>query len=75
MTLQMTSRRSKTGLVKQPPDCNDFRPRHSAWKNSCESVAVMGLHENWTLVLRCQMSARPLAADAASLIEKETLEM
>jgi hypothetical protein len=26
----------------------EYRPRHSAWKESCDSLAVMGLHENWT---------------------------
>jgi hypothetical protein len=30
--------------------CLKFRPRHSAWKNSCDSLAVVGLHENWTWV-------------------------
>ncbi len=32
------------------------RPRHSAWKNSCDYSTVVGLHENWTLALRCQVS-------------------
>jgi hypothetical protein len=27
-----------------------FRPRHSAWENSCDSLAVVELHENWTRV-------------------------
>jgi hypothetical protein len=27
----------------------NYRPRHSAWKNSFDSLAVAGLHENWTL--------------------------
>ena len=25
-----------------------YRPRHSAWGNSCDSFTVVGLHENWT---------------------------
>jgi hypothetical protein len=29
-----------------------FRPRHSAWENSCD----VRLHENWTLALKCQVS-------------------
>ncbi|MEE9611687.1 MAG: hypothetical protein V3W19_10560 [Desulfatiglandales bacterium] len=33
-----------------------FRPRRSAWENSCASLTVVGLHENWTLALRCQVS-------------------
>ncbi len=27
-----------------------YRPRHSAWKNSCDSLTVAELHENWTRV-------------------------
>ncbi len=50
-----------------------YRPHHSAWKNSCDSLTVVGLHENWALAFRCQVSAPPLAAEAASLIEKETV--
>jgi hypothetical protein len=26
------------------------RPRHSVWKNACESLYVAELHENWTRV-------------------------
>jgi len=28
---------------------SESRPRHLAWKNSCDSLAVVGLHESWTL--------------------------
>jgi len=34
----------------------DFRPRHSAWKNNRNSLIFGGLHENWTLALRFQVS-------------------
>jgi len=37
---------------------SDFRPRHSAWKNSCDSLTFEELHENWTLVLRFQVFRR-----------------
>jgi len=37
----------------------DSRLRHSAWRNGCDTLSVMGLHENWTLALRCQPSRRP----------------
>ena len=43
------------------------RPRHSAWKNSCDSLAVVGLHENWTLALRCQVSGVSTASGLKSL--------
>ena len=33
-----------------------YRPRHSAWKNDCGSLIVVGLHENSTLALRFQVS-------------------
>jgi hypothetical protein len=33
-----------------------FRPRHSGWKNGCDSLTVVGLHENWTMSLRFQVS-------------------
>ena len=39
--------------MKQSPH---YRPRYSAWKNNCDSLAVVGLHENWTLALRFQVS-------------------
>ena len=32
------------------------RPRHSAWKNGCDSLIVLGLYENWTLAIRFQVS-------------------
>jgi hypothetical protein len=31
-------------------------PRHSAEENGCDSSAVVGLHENWTLAIRFQVS-------------------
>ncbi len=56
-----------------------FRPRHSAWKNSCDSLAVVGLYENLTPVLRFQRRRWPekftRLRRAASLIDKETLVM
>ncbi len=27
-----------------------FRPRHLAWKNTCDPLTVVGLHENWIRV-------------------------
>ncbi len=36
-----------------------YRLRHSAWKNSCDSLAVVGLYENRTLALRCQRRRLP----------------
>jgi hypothetical protein len=30
--------------------------RPPAWKNGCDSLSVVGLHENWTLTLRFQVS-------------------
>jgi len=37
-----------------------FRPHsrchHSAWTNGCDTPTVVGLHENWTLALRFQVS-------------------
>jgi hypothetical protein len=33
-----------------------FRSRHFAWENGRDSLTVVGLHENWTLVLRFQVS-------------------
>jgi len=33
-----------------------YRSRHSAWKNGCGSLIVVGLHENWTLAIRFQVS-------------------
>ena len=32
------------------------KPRHSAWKNGCESLIVVSLYENWTLAIRFQAS-------------------
>jgi hypothetical protein len=32
------------------------RYHHSAWKNGCDTLTAVGLHENWTLALRCQVS-------------------
>ena len=26
----------------------DYRFRYSAWKNGCDTLTVMRLHENWT---------------------------
>jgi len=34
----------------------NYRSRKSAWKNGCDTLTVVGLHENWTLALRCQVS-------------------
>ena len=34
----------------------DSRPRHSAWKNGCDSLIVVDLDENWTSAIRCQVS-------------------
>ena len=33
-----------------------YRSRHFAWENGSDSLTVEGLHENWTLVLRFQVS-------------------
>ena len=33
-----------------------YRCRHAAWKNGCDTLTVVGLHENWTLELRFQVS-------------------
>jgi hypothetical protein len=46
-------------LPKPGTDCFGyiyFRPHHSAWKNGGDSLIVVGLHENWTLASRCQVS-------------------
>ncbi len=43
-------------FIKNGIKCIIFRPCHSAWENSCDSLTVVGLHENWTLALRCQVS-------------------
>ncbi len=48
------------------------RSRHSTWKKGCDSLTVVGLHENWTQALRCQVSAQPPAKKTAGQIEKET---
>ena len=29
------------------PGC-DFRCHHLAWTNGCDTLSVVGLHENWT---------------------------
>jgi len=39
----------------------DSRPCHSAWEKCYDSLTVVGLHGNWTLALRCQVSAQPPA--------------
>jgi len=36
----------------------NYRSRHSAWKNSCDSLTFEGLHENWMLALRFQVFRR-----------------
>jgi hypothetical protein len=33
-----------------------YRYRNSAWKNGCDTLSGVGLHENWTLALRFQVS-------------------
>jgi len=43
-------------LSRKFSDSSLYRPRYSAWKNNCDSLAVMGLHENWTLAPRFQVS-------------------
>ena len=47
--------------------CIISRPRHSAWKNGCDSLTVVGLHENWTLAIRCQVSGVSREKAKASL--------
>jgi hypothetical protein len=42
--------------MRLTPSSNDYRPRHPAWENSCDSLTVVGLHEIWTLAIRCQVS-------------------
>ena len=34
----------------------EYRPRHSAWENGCDSLGVVELQEYWTLALRCRVS-------------------
>ena len=52
---------------------NDYIFRHFAWENGSDSLTVEGLHENWTLVLRFQVSAQPPAKKTAGQIKKETV--
>jgi hypothetical protein len=52
----------------------ESRPRNSAWKNSRDPLILEGLHENWTLALRFQVSAQPPAKKTAGLIKNETLK-
>jgi hypothetical protein len=52
-----------------------FKSRHSAWKNGCDTLTVLGLHENWTLTFRFQVSAQPPAKKTTGLIEKEIDEV
>jgi hypothetical protein len=33
-----------------------YGTRHSDRKNDCDTLTVVGLHENWTLALRFQVS-------------------
>ena len=33
-----------------------YRCHHLAWTNGCDTLTVVGLHENWTLALRFQVS-------------------
>ncbi len=40
-------------IVVPPTNC---RCRHAAWENGCDTLTVVGLHENWTLALRFQVS-------------------
>jgi len=44
-----------------------YRPRHSAWKNNRDSLIFWGLHENWTLALRFQVSGVSSEKARASL--------
>jgi hypothetical protein len=46
-----------------------YRPRHLTWEKCYDSLTVTGLHENWTLALRCQVSAQPPAKKTAGQIE------
>jgi hypothetical protein len=34
----------------------DYRSRHLAWRNGCDSLIVVGLYESWTLARRFQVS-------------------
>jgi hypothetical protein len=43
-----------------------FSSRHSVWKTGCDTLTVMGLHENWILALRCQVSGVSAAAGLKS---------
>jgi hypothetical protein len=38
------------------PGLSEFRYHHSVWKNGCDTLTAVGLHENWTLALRCRVS-------------------
>jgi hypothetical protein len=51
----------KTGFAKIIIRAFDSICRHSAWKNGCDTLTVVGLYENWTLALSFQVSAQPLA--------------
>ncbi len=53
-------------LVAEAANLIEYRPRHSAWKNSCDSLAVVGLHENWTLAIRFQVSGVSAASGLKS---------
>jgi hypothetical protein len=52
----MKSRRLIFIIHKLPNFGLTCKPRHSAWKNGCDSLIAAGLHENWSLPLRFQVS-------------------
>jgi hypothetical protein len=44
-----------------------IRPRHSAWKNGCDRLIVVGLYKDWTLAIRFQVSGFSREKARASL--------